>query len=217
MHSSRDPLDSISTKGNLALCSEVSSQSPHRNLMAMDLRFTLIIQFSRGASLKVKLTDGVEVSLRGAKSTRDHLFTTQCTERACFSGQTVEFITETSNQARKAAKVCFSGQTAKFMTVNLGMITAQALESSIIPMVKGLKEHGETEKSMGKASTYGRQVRNTTACIWTVIRKTKANLIILPFLSMNSNRAMEASKSDCKRLSRPSNRTDAFNSQLHSK
>ena len=113
-------------------CSGVNSQSKHRNLTATDSKSTPTTPFSKDVSSKDKLTAGVEVSLRRVKSFRDLLFTTRCMVRVCSNGQMVEFITATSNQARRVAKVCISGRMAKSTTESSRMITAKALESDTL-------------------------------------------------------------------------------------
>ena len=145
------------------------------------------------------------------KSTRDHLFTIRCMERDYSSGQMVEFTTATLILARRAAKAYTSGPTVKFTTENLRKITAPVLEFFTIPMERDLKEHGGMGRSTEKAFTFGRQVRSTTAFIWTAIRKTKVSWTILQFLSMNSNKTTAAFQSDCKLPSRLKSKPDAFN------
>ena len=199
---------------NLALCSGANSQSLLKNLTATDSRYTQITPSSKAASSKDKLTAGVEVSLRGVKFIRDRLSTTRCMGKAYSSGQMVEFTTVVSNQARKVAKACIFGLMARFTMANSKRTTAQALVSSIIPMVKGLKEHGEMGRSTEKAFIFGRQVRSTTVFTWTGIRKTKESWTILLFLWTNLSKATAASKNDCKSLSRPKSRTDALYSQF---
>lgn len=137
----------------------------------------------------------VEESQREVKFIKDLLFMTRCTVKGFSSGQMAESTTATSIRERKVARGFIFGQMVKFTTVNSKKITVLASAFSTIQMEKGLKDYGEMERNMAKASTFGRLALSTTVSTWMAIRKIKDSLTMPLSLSMSSSKATATLKS----------------------